>query len=185
MRAMCFEVREPHVLPRLAAVGGLVDAVAPRAALAVVVLAAADPHGVGVIRIDRDVADRHHVIEVVEVHGPRGAVVHGLPQPAGGGADVKDGGVRLEHRKIVDTAGHGGRADVPELEPGKWISWRRERRGCRRRPLLRHGSSIPSNRNGQQHSCQGETGKARKTHTHARSSNEIEREMYHRQRRSE
>ena len=41
---------EAHVLPGLAAVDRLVEAVAPRAALAVVVLAAADPHRVGVVR---------------------------------------------------------------------------------------------------------------------------------------
>ena len=48
---------QPHELEGAPAVSGLVDAVAPRGALAVVVLAATHPHGIGVVRIDGDVAD--------------------------------------------------------------------------------------------------------------------------------
>ena len=161
-------VAQAHVPPRLAAVGGLVDAIAPRAALAVVVLAAADPHRVGVVGVDRDVADRHHVIQIVEVHGPRGAVIHRLPQAAGGRADVEHRRVRLEHREVVDAAAHGRRTDVPELEAREWIGWRgRGRRG--RRPLLRMGLDTQQG-DSEQHGCQGETGEAQGTHTHAKSS---------------
>ena len=138
MRAMCFEVGEAHVLPGLAAVGRLVDAVAPRAALAVVVLAAADPDGVGVVRVDRDVADRHRVVEIVEQHFPGGAVVHRLPQAAGGGADVEHRGIGLEHREVVDAAAHRRGTDVAELQAGKRI------RRCRWRGSRRSWPGLPS-----------------------------------------
>ena len=58
---------QPHVLPGLAAVGRLVDAVAPRRALAVVRFAGADPHDVRIGRVDGDVANRHRRLRVEDV----------------------------------------------------------------------------------------------------------------------
>ena len=48
-----------HVLPRPAAVGRLVDAIAPRGALSIVGFARADPDHVGIGRVDGHVADGH------------------------------------------------------------------------------------------------------------------------------
>ena len=140
---------EAHELEVATAVGGLVDAVAPRRALPVVVLAAAHPHGVGVVRVDGDVANRDRVFEIVEQHFPRRAVVHRLPQAPGGGADVEHGRIRLEDRQVVDAAAHGGRTDVAKDQAGKWIS----RCGGRRRcswPLGVHHIPAESDQGGKQ-----------------------------------
>ena len=115
-------VAKPHVLPRLSPVGRLVDAVAPRAALPVVVLPCADPYQIGVVLRDRDVTDRDGVVEVVEEHLPRRAHVGGFPETTRGGADVEDGWIRFQHRQIVDAATHGGRADVAEGQPREGVS---------------------------------------------------------------
>ena len=74
MRLMCLRGAEAHVDVGLAAVGRLVDAVAPRRALAVVRLAGADPDEVGVVLRDGDVADRHQAL-VLELRLERRAVV--------------------------------------------------------------------------------------------------------------
>src|SRR5204862_269305 len=54
---------------------------------------------------------------LLEDRGERGAVVHRLPEPAGGAGDVEDGGVLLEDGEVVDPPARGGRADRAELEP--------------------------------------------------------------------
>ena len=54
---------QPHVAPRLAAIRRLVDAVAPGRALAIVVLAGADPDQVGIGWPDGDVADRKSCLD--------------------------------------------------------------------------------------------------------------------------
>ena len=78
---MCSDVCEADVLPGLARVGGLVDAVAEvRAALAGV-LARADPDDVRILRIDDDAAEREGSL-IVEDRRERDAAVGGFPQPA-------------------------------------------------------------------------------------------------------
>jgi hypothetical protein len=114
-------ITQPHVFPRLAAVARLVDAVPPGAALAIVVFARAHPHEIRVVGRDGDVADRHHIVEIVEEDLPGGAVVDGLPQPAARGPDVEDRGIRFENRKIIDAPAHGGRADVAKRQSGKYV----------------------------------------------------------------
>ena len=106
---------EAQVLPALGPIGRLVDAVAPGAALAVVVFTGADPHQVGVVARNRDVADRHPGRRI-EHRGQGDAAVDRLPEPAGGGRDIEDVGVPFQHREVVDPAARPGRADVPELE---------------------------------------------------------------------
>ena len=76
---------ETHVGVGLAAVGRLVDAVAPRRALAVVRLAGADPDEIGIGLRDRHVADRHQAL-VLELRLERRAVVRGFPHAAVRGA---------------------------------------------------------------------------------------------------
>src|SRR5262249_21968385 len=99
---------ETDVLPGLAAVGGLVHAVAPRDAVARVVLAGADPHDVGVGRRHRDGTDAQGRL-VVEDRLPAVAAVGGLPDAAGRGAEVDRLGVALPAR-VLD-------ADVVQLGP--------------------------------------------------------------------
>jgi len=79
----------------------------PGGTLPVVVLAGADPDQVGVIGGDGDVADRARAL-AVEDRGEGGPHVLGLPEAAGGGGDVEDGGVPLEDGEVVDPPGHGG-----------------------------------------------------------------------------
>src|SRR5690349_25099476 len=54
-----FGLGESHVLPRLAAVGRFVNAIAERHAVAYVRFAGADPNDVGITRREGDVADRY------------------------------------------------------------------------------------------------------------------------------
>ena len=113
--------RQAHVLKGLAAVGGLVDPVAPRLALTVVVLTRADPHRIRIVGRNGDVANRNGIIQIVEERLPCRPVVRGFPQPASRGCDVEDGGIRLEHCHVVDAPAHCGRSDVAEGQPGKRI----------------------------------------------------------------
>src|SRR5262249_17673758 len=75
---------QAHVLPGLAAVGGLVDAVAVAHRVARVVLAGADPDDAGVGRGHGDVADADGGL-LVELVLEGDAVVGRLQQPAGRG----------------------------------------------------------------------------------------------------
>ncbi len=125
MRPIDSRVAQAHQLPGVTRVGGLVDAVPPRGALAIVVLARSDPDRVCVVGRNGDIADRDDVIDVVEEHFPRGAVVGGSPQAAGGGADVEHRRVRLEHRQVVDASAHHRGTDISEGQPGVEV-------GCRR-----------------------------------------------------
>ena len=108
--------------PRLAAVGRLVDAGAPRRAAHVVRLAGADPHDVGVRRRDGDGADGSGA-DRVEDRRPRDAGVGRLPHAArrGGGVDhAADAAARrlgvVGDRDVGDAAAHDGRSDRPEDE---------------------------------------------------------------------
>src|SRR6185312_5898881 len=75
--------------PRLAAVGGLVDAVAGREIGTLKSLAAADVDDVGIRRRNRDGADRARRL-VVEDRRPRASEVVRLPDTAVDRADVED-----------------------------------------------------------------------------------------------
>src|SRR5262249_42343947 len=77
---------EAHVGPGLAAVGGLVDAVADRDRVPGPRLAGADPHRLRVRRVDGDRADRLHRL-LVEDRLESGAAVERLPDAARGRAD--------------------------------------------------------------------------------------------------
>src|SRR5690606_21524899 len=104
--------------PGLAAVGGLVDAVAVRDGVARVRLAGADPDDVAVGGGDADGADGDGVL-LVELVLEGDAVVDGLEQAAGGGGDEVGARVGLE-------AGDGGAA--PALR-GRADRRRLDRRG--------------------------------------------------------
>jgi hypothetical protein len=110
-----FRLGESHVLERRAAVGRLVDAAAPRRALAIVRLAGANPYQVRIRLRDRDVADRDQPL-VLELGDERRAVVGGLPDATMRRAYVVNRGIRLVHRQVGDAAGHGGRSDGAEVK---------------------------------------------------------------------
>jgi hypothetical protein len=111
---------EPHVLPRLAAVHALVDAVAERHRALGVVLPGANPDRIGVRRIDGHAADGVRALRV-EDRLPRRSGVVGLPQTARrGGHEVpvplarRDG--EVDHTPRVD-----GRTDVPQSQSGQGV----------------------------------------------------------------
>ena len=106
-------ILEPHVRPALPAIGRLEDALTPRRALTVVVLACADPDDARVGRRNRDVADRRGGL-VVEHRLEGGPVVGRLPETARRRRDIKGGGVALQDGEVVDPASHRGRADLAE-----------------------------------------------------------------------
>ncbi len=149
---------EAGVGERLAAVGRLPDAVAPRRALPVVAFTRANPDEVGVGLADRHGADRHQPL-VLELGGERHAVVHRLPQAAVRGRDVEDVRPFLVHRERGDAPGHHGRADRPEVQAvelgsdghtvhrPRWIGRRRlgvneERRGAHNRERRQERQSV-------------------------------------------
>ena len=120
---------ESHVLPCVAAVGALVDAVAPGDTVARVGLARADPDDVRVRGRDSDGTDGNGCL-IVELVLVRHAVVRRLEQPAGRGGDVVDGRVGFINGDVGDATAHVGRADRAPLErvgPG-----RLEAQCCRR-----------------------------------------------------
>src|SRR5262249_4965263 len=106
---------QAHVDVGLAAVGRLVDAVAPAGALPVVRLAGADPDEIGIALRDGDVANRHQA-DVLELRLERRAAVRGLPHAAVRGADVVDRRVRFIDGEVGDAAGHRGRAYRTEMQ---------------------------------------------------------------------
>ena len=108
-------VRQTQVSPGPAAVGGPVDPVAQRHAVAWIALAGADPDNVRTRLVDRDRADRGHRL-VVEDRPKRQSTAGRLPQPAAGGADVDDLRVALHRVDRHDAAAHAGRADRPGLD---------------------------------------------------------------------
>ena len=97
------EFGEADVRPRLAGVGGLVDAVAGHDVAADARLAHADVDDVGVRVGDGDGADRRALDLTVGDRRPRRAAVGRLPEPAADGAEV---GLA----RPAFHAGHGNRA---------------------------------------------------------------------------
>ena len=110
-------VAQAEVRPRLAGVGGLVDAVAGRQVGPLLRLAGADVDDVGIRGRHRQRADRAGGL-LVEDRQPGAAGVGGLPHAAVDDADVE--GVRLA-RHAVERLGAAGavRADVAPLHFAK------------------------------------------------------------------
>src|SRR4029079_17356324 len=104
-------VLEAHVGEGLAAVGRLVDAVAPRRGVAAALFAGADPDDVGIFLEDRDVADRRRAVGV-EDRRPGDAGVGRLEHAAGGAADDDVGEVVFERIDRRDAPDQVGVADV-------------------------------------------------------------------------
>ena len=98
---------QSHVLPGLAGIEGLVNAVAPRGTLAIIGLAGSDPNDRWVRWRDGDVADGRHAL-LIEDRLPRSPVVRSLPHTAGSCADVND-------IRIAFAAHHGG-ANLAKLQ---------------------------------------------------------------------
>ena len=112
-------IGQAHQRPVVAAVGGLVDAVAHRNAVARPAFAGADPHGLLVGGIQCDGADRLHRL-LVELGREAGAAIVGFPHAARGGAH-EDGDLAIifhARRQRRDAARHGGRTDVADAEAG-------------------------------------------------------------------
>ena len=136
---MCFVSSKPLVHPRAAAVRRRVDAVAPRRRLPVLGLARADPHEIRVRLVDGHVADRTRRL-VVEQRRPRGAVVLGLPQPAGRGPEIEDLRLRLDDVEVGDAPPHERRARSPGTRGARSRSRARiARRRARGQPRHRAG----------------------------------------------
>ena len=110
--ARLLQPREP---PRLAAVRGVIHALAPRRAVAVVRFPRPDPHFQWIGRGERDVPDRE-VRRVVEDRFPGRPVVHALPDAARSRAHV-DVGLRAGHDLEIGDAAAGDRR--PDQAPGE------------------------------------------------------------------
>ena len=80
---------QSDVLPRAAAIGGAVHAVAPTRGIAIVRLARPDPEHIGIRRRDGDGADRLHRF-LVEDRIERDAIVAALEEAAGRESDVEE-----------------------------------------------------------------------------------------------
>ncbi len=111
-------VAEADVRERAAAVGGLVEAVAPRHAVAVVRLARADPEHAGIGLEDGDVADRGRSV-VVEDRRPGRAGVRRLPDAARCGRGQRKSEVGVERLDVGDPAAGRPGADGAELVVGE------------------------------------------------------------------
>ena len=107
-------VGEAGQLPRAAGIGRLVDAVAPRRALAIVGFAGSGPDDVGVRRRHGDVANRHHRVDAIEHRRPRRALVDAPEDAAAGGRDVDGVGLtrHARDRDVVDAAAGRRRSDA-------------------------------------------------------------------------
>src|SRR5207302_1158493 len=108
---------QADLLPALAAVKGLVDAVAVADRALAVVLAGADPDDARVLGVEGDIADRVGAL-VVEDGGPGDAGVGGLPDATrADGREVVAAVARVDGQ-ANDPAGEQGRPDGAELEAG-------------------------------------------------------------------
>ena len=110
---------EAELLPAVASVGGPIDAVAHRDAVAHPRLAGAHPDRLRVLRVDPDVADRRVVL--VE-HGlePDSAVVR-FPHAPGGGAHVDGQPASRDRVDGGDTPTHDRGADAPGFEAAEGV----------------------------------------------------------------
>ncbi len=111
---------EPHVLPALAAVLALVDAVAVADAALRVVLAAAHPDDARVPGVDRDAADRGGAL-AVEDRRPAGAGILGAPDAARGDRDEPAPLVGGIDGEVGDAAAGDGRPDAAQGQPGPGV----------------------------------------------------------------
>src|SRR5262249_48228213 len=119
-------VAQADVLPGGAAVGALVKAVAEADAALRLVLAAAEPDDVGVLRIDDDAAERVGAV-VVEDRFPGQAAVGRLPEAAGGRRDVPDAAVARVHGDVGDAPGRQGWADGTQRQGAAGFRGQRRR----------------------------------------------------------
>jgi hypothetical protein len=111
---------QADVGPRLSAVRGLVDAVAPVAAARVVRLAGAQVEDVRVGARDVEVPDREDAL-VVEEHLERLPVVLGLPEVARGRGHVENLGLAGGHRDVDEATTLPGRADAAVVEGAQLV----------------------------------------------------------------
>ena len=147
---------QSHVLPGLAGVGRLVDAVAHHVAVANDPrLAGADPDDVGIGIGDGNGADRRDGL-IVEDRHERLAAVGGLPHAAGRGAEIVGVGIAGHARDGRDSAGRRGPhvAELQRLRRARLLRTGQARRAerARRRQSrstqpardLRHGDNCAS-----------------------------------------
>ncbi len=99
---------ESHVLPGLATIGRLVDAVSPRRAVAWIRFAGANPHDVRVRWGYLHVANRDRCL-MIELVRERGAIVRCLQEPSRSTRRPPRCRVLLIHRKRGDAPTHIGR----------------------------------------------------------------------------
>ena len=108
-------VTEPEVRPALATISRLVDAVAPRNAVARVVLTRAHPDDVGVGRMDGDGADGIGAF-VIEERLEGDSIVHGPPEAARRSGDEDRVRELTDHVDVDDATAGSRRADRAPAE---------------------------------------------------------------------
>lgn len=118
--------RQPHLRPRLTAVGRMVDPVARDHVVARPRFAGPHPHIVFVLRRDRDRADRLRRL-AIEDRTPIDPAVRRLPHAAASRARVEEIRIGVRAGDRGDASARNGRPDVAPLQGG------RRRRGRTRR----------------------------------------------------
>ena len=132
-------VAQPEMIPGAAAIGRLVDAVAPGRVLLVARLARAHPDDLGIRLEHRDGADGVHALAIEErLEG--GPAVGRLPDSAARARDVEGGRRRFDHGEIGDAAAERRRTNLTEGQPAQQIG-RHERARLRRRS--RRADGLP------------------------------------------
>ena len=119
--------RRPHHRECLTTIGRLVDAAAPRRALAVVRFAGAHPHEIGVDLRHGHITDRDQPLILKERREER-AVTGGLPHAAVGRTHVPDGRIGFVDGEVGNAPRHRGGPDGAEVQLIKLLRVHRD--GC-------------------------------------------------------
>ena len=109
---------QTHVFPGRAAVTTAKHARTIGDVTSADVFAGSDPNGFGIVRVERNTADRVGVL-IIKNRGPGGPAVLGFPDTAATDADVPGAWVFRIDRDIGNSTRHHGRADAAHLQTGK------------------------------------------------------------------
>ena len=119
---------QPHMLPGRAAILRPIDAIAIERAAHIVLLAGAEPDGVGILRVKRYRPHRHAAL-AFEDGRPACPGIHRLPQAARGAGGIDDALIGGMHGKPRHSPAWHGRADFAPFECLQIVRHQPVRRG--------------------------------------------------------